>query len=121
MTFVPKADVLSFEEIERLADVLIERGVKKLRLTGGEPLVAKGVMGLIEHLGAHVRAGRLEEGHRSTNGTQLAQHAEGLAAAGLRRIMSRSTRSTARRSGASPAAMRFAVSWKGSPRRRPQV
>ncbi len=86
MSFLPKADLLSFEEIERLADVLIRRGVKKLRLTGGEPLVRKGVMGLIEHLGAHVRDGDLEEVTLTTNGTQLAQYAEGLAAAGVRRI-----------------------------------
>ncbi len=86
MSFLPKADLLSFEEIERLADVLIRRGVKKLRLTGGEPLVRKGVMGVIGHLGAHVRAGDLEEVTLTTNGTQLAQYAEGLAAAGVRRI-----------------------------------
>jgi cyclic pyranopterin phosphate synthase len=86
MSFLPKADLLSFEEIERLAGVLIRRGVKKLRLTGGEPLVRKGVMDLIANLGAHVRAGDLEELTLTTNGTQLAQHAEGLAAAGVRRI-----------------------------------
>jgi cyclic pyranopterin phosphate synthase len=86
MSFLPKADLLSFEEIERLADVLISRGVKKLRLTGGEPLVRKGVMGLIEHLGAHVRAGDLEEVTLTTNGTQLTHYADGLAAAGVRRI-----------------------------------
>jgi cyclic pyranopterin phosphate synthase len=86
MSFLPKADLLSFEEIERLARALIHRGVRKLRLTGGEPLVRKGVMDLIATLGGHVRAGELDELTLTTNGTQLAQHAEALARSGIRRI-----------------------------------
>ena len=86
MTFLPKADLLSFEEIERLTGALIGRGVRKLRLTGGEPLVRKNVMDLIRALGEHVKDGALEELTLTTNGTQLALHAEALAAAGVRRI-----------------------------------
>ncbi len=86
MSFLPKADLLSFEEIERLARALIHRGVRKMRLTGGEPLVRKGVMDLIATLGGHVRTGELEELTLTTNGTQLAQHAEALACSGVRRI-----------------------------------
>lgn len=86
MSFLPKADLLSFEETERLARALIHRGVRKLRLTGGEPLVRKGVMDLIATLGGHVRAGELEELTLTTNGTQLAQHADALARSGIRRI-----------------------------------
>jgi cyclic pyranopterin phosphate synthase len=86
MRFLPKADLLSFEEIERLARALVDRGVRKLRLTGGEPLVRKGVMDVIRALGTHVQAGELEELTLTTNGTQLALHAEALAAAGVKRI-----------------------------------
>jgi cyclic pyranopterin phosphate synthase len=86
MAFLPKADLISFEEIERLARVLIGRGVRKLRLTGGEPLVRKGVMDLFAALGAYVKRGELEELTLTTNGTQLARHAQALAAAGVKRI-----------------------------------
>ena len=85
MNFLPKADLLSLEELERLCAAFIRLGVKKLRLTGGEPLVRKGVMGLVERLGARLGQG-LEELTLTTNGSQLAAHAAGLKAAGVQRI-----------------------------------
>lgn len=84
--FLPKADVLSLEEMERLCAAFIRLGVRKLRLTGGEPLLRPGVMGLIERLGARVASGELFELTLTTNGTLLAQHAAGLAAAGVHRV-----------------------------------
>lgn len=86
MTFLPKADVLSLEELERLCTAFIRLGVKKLRLTGGEPLVRRGIMTLIESLGDKVRSGELEELTLTTNGTQLSKYAKDLAAAGVKRI-----------------------------------
>lgn len=85
MTFLPKADLLTLEELERLCGAFIRLGVKKLRLTGGEPLVRKGVMGLIGRLGDRLGQG-LEELTLTTNGAQLAAHAAGLKAAGMERI-----------------------------------
>jgi cyclic pyranopterin phosphate synthase len=85
MTFLPKADVLSLEELERLCGAFIRQGVTKLRITGGEPLVRRGVMTLFERLGERLGNG-LEELTLTTNGTQLAKYAEALAAAGVRRI-----------------------------------
>ncbi len=84
--FLPKADVLDLEELARLSGVFIGLGVRKLRLTGGEPLVRRGIMQLIGALGEHVAAGRLAELTLTTNGTQLSRCAEGLARAGMRRI-----------------------------------
>jgi cyclic pyranopterin phosphate synthase len=86
MEFLPKPEVLSLEELERLSLAFIRLGVRKLRLTGGEPLVRRGIMTLIESLGRQVAAGRLDELTLTTNGTQLAKCAEGLKAAGVRRI-----------------------------------
>ena len=86
MTFLPKRELLTLEEMDRLATAFITRGVRKLRLTGGEPLVRRGVMDLIRDLGRHLRSGHLDELTLTTNGTQLARHAEGLAAAGVRRL-----------------------------------
>lgn len=86
MTFLPKTEVLSLEELDRLCSAFVRRGVTRLRLTGGEPLVRRGIMTLIESLGRHLRTGALEELTLTTNGSQLAQYAEGLYAAGLRRI-----------------------------------
>ncbi|MBX9634356.1 MAG: GTP 3',8-cyclase MoaA [Magnetospirillum sp.] len=86
MAFLPKADVLSLEELERLCAAFVRKGVRKIRLTGGEPLVRRNVMSLIGGLGALVKDGSLDELTLTTNGTQLAKHAEGLAAAGIRRI-----------------------------------
>ncbi|MDT0576058.1 GTP 3',8-cyclase MoaA [Croceicoccus sp. F390] len=85
MTFMPRRDLLSFEDIIVLADVLISRGVRRIRLTGGEPLVRRDVMQLVDELGSRIGKG-LDELTLTTNGTQLAGHAEGLFAAGVRRI-----------------------------------
>jgi GTP 3',8-cyclase len=86
MTFLPKAEVLTLEELDRIASAFVVLGVKKLRLTGGEPLVRKGLMELIESLSRHLRTGALTELTLTTNGTRLAEFAERLAAAGLKRI-----------------------------------
>lgn len=86
MVFLPKAEVLSLEELDRVASVFIGLGVKKLRLTGGEPLVRKGFMGLVGNLSRHLRGGALQELTLTTNGTRLAQHAAELADLGIRRI-----------------------------------
>ncbi|MBS0517997.1 MAG: GTP 3',8-cyclase MoaA [Proteobacteria bacterium] len=86
MTFLPKADVLSLEELERLCSAFIRRGVKKLRLTGGEPLVRKNVMSLFRGLGRHLESGALEELTLTTNGSQLARYARELADIGVRRV-----------------------------------
>jgi cyclic pyranopterin phosphate synthase len=85
MEFLPKSDLLSLEELDRLCAAFIRRGVTKLRLTGGEPLVRRGVMWLIERLGERLGHG-LEELTLTTNGSQLAKNAEKLAKAGVRRI-----------------------------------
>lgn len=86
MTFLPKAEVLTLEELDRIGSVFIGLGVKKLRLTGGEPLVRKGFMGLVGGLSRHLRSGALQELTLTTNGTRLAQHAAELADLGVRRI-----------------------------------
>lgn len=85
MTFLPRKDVLSLEEIVELADVFIARGVKRIRLTGGEPLVRKGIDQLVSALGTRIGSG-LDELTMTTNGTQLAAHARALADAGIRRV-----------------------------------
>jgi GTP 3',8-cyclase len=85
MTFLPKRDVLSFEEIEAIAGAFIARGTTRIRLTGGEPLVRRDIMELVATLGQRIGHG-LEELTLTTNGSQLARHAQGLAAAGVRRI-----------------------------------
>ena len=86
MTFLPKAEVLSLEELERLCGAFVRRGVKKLRLTGGEPLVRKNVMSLFRGLGRHLETGALEELTLTTNGSQLAKYAKELAAIGVKRV-----------------------------------
>jgi cyclic pyranopterin phosphate synthase len=85
MSFLPKAEILSLEELARLGDAFIEAGVRKIRITGGEPLVRRNVVGLLENLGRRLGHG-LEELTLTTNGTQLARHAESLARAGVKRI-----------------------------------
>jgi len=85
MSFRPSSELLSFDEIEALVDLLIERGVSKLRLTGGEPLVRRGILDLIERLGTRVGRG-LDELTLTTNGSQLAGAAESLARSGVRRV-----------------------------------
>jgi len=86
MSFLPKAQVLTLEELDRIATAFVGLGTRKLRITGGEPLVRKGVMSLIEGLGRHLRSGALDEITLTTNGTRLAEFAEPLAAAGVRRV-----------------------------------
>jgi len=86
MTFLPKSEVLSIEELERLCRAFVRLGVRKLRLTGGEPLVRRGVMTLIERLGGLIDLGHLDELTLTTNGSQLAKHSEALFKAGVRRV-----------------------------------
>ena len=85
MQFLPKADVLTLEEIYRMALGFMARGIRKIRLTGGEPLVRRDAIDLVRALGRHVDSG-LDELTLTTNGTQLVDMAEDLAAAGIRRI-----------------------------------
>ena len=85
MEFLPKSEVLSFEEIVTIASAFIARGTRKIRLTGGEPLVRRDIMELVERLGSFIGNG-LEELTLTTNGSQLRRYAEGLAKAGVRRI-----------------------------------
>ena len=86
MTFLPKRDVLSLEELDRLCSAFVRRGVRKLRLTGGEPLVRRDIMWLIRRLGRHLQDDALEELTLTTNGSQLTRHAEALFDAGVRRV-----------------------------------
>jgi cyclic pyranopterin phosphate synthase len=85
MQFLPKKEVLSFEEVDRIVSAFVSRGVKKLRLTGGEPLVRRDIMELVARLGTYLGEG-LEELTLTTNGSQLRRHAKGLADAGVRRL-----------------------------------
>ena len=75
MAFLPKADVLTLEELDRLCSAFIARGVRKLRLTGGEPLVRRGIMTLVNSLSRHLHTGDLDELTLTTNGSQLAKYA----------------------------------------------
>ncbi|OCW57926.1 cyclic pyranopterin phosphate synthase MoaA [Hoeflea olei] len=86
MTFLPKKDLLTLEELERLCAVFIDKGVRKIRLTGGEPLVRKNIMHFVRQVGRHVDAGRLDELTLTTNGSQLARFASELRDCGVRRI-----------------------------------
>ncbi|HET7714514.1 MAG TPA: radical SAM protein, partial [Bauldia sp.] len=86
MTFLPKKDVLSLEELDRVCSAFVARGVRKLRLTGGEPLVRKNIMSLIGTLSRHLTTGALDELTLTTNGSQLSRYATELAAHGVRRI-----------------------------------
>ncbi|QGZ33078.1 GTP 3',8-cyclase MoaA [Stappia indica] len=86
MTFLPKREVLSLEELDRLCSAFIVKGVRKLRLTGGEPLVRKNIMSLIRSLSRHIDSGDLEELTITTNGSQLARYASELYDCGVRRI-----------------------------------
>jgi cyclic pyranopterin phosphate synthase len=85
MSFLPRAEILSLEELERVCAAFVRLGVRRLRITGGEPLVRRGVMGLIAALGARIGHG-LDELTMTTNGTQLERFAAPLAAAGIRRV-----------------------------------
>ncbi len=86
MTFLPKADLLTLEELDRLCSAFIAKGVRKLRLTGGEPLVRRNVMSLVRSLSRHLKSGALHELTLTTNGSQLARYAGELRDAGVRRI-----------------------------------
>jgi cyclic pyranopterin phosphate synthase len=86
MSFLPKADVLTLEEIDRVSSAFIGLGVRKLRLTGGEPLVRRNVLSLFRALGRHLASGALDELTLTTNGSQLARYADELAACGVRRV-----------------------------------
>ena len=86
MTFLPKKDLLSLEELDRLCSAFIDKGVRKLRITGGEPLVRKNIMWLFKSLSRHLSSGALEELTLTTNGSQLPKLAQELADNGVRRI-----------------------------------
>jgi GTP 3',8-cyclase len=86
MTFLPKRDLLSLEELDRLCSAFVTRGVKKLRITGGEPLVRKNIMWLFEALSRHLKSGALEELTLTTNGSQLPKYAQQLRECGVERV-----------------------------------
>jgi cyclic pyranopterin phosphate synthase len=86
MTFLPKRDLLTLEELDRLCSAFVARGTRKLRITGGEPLVRRDIMTLFRGLSRHLASGALSELTLTTNGSRLAQHAGELAACGVRRI-----------------------------------
>jgi cyclic pyranopterin phosphate synthase len=86
MTFLPKKDLLTLEELDRLCSVFIGKGVRKLRLTGGEPLVRKNILWLVQSLSRHLRSGALEELTLTTNGSQMPRFAPELYEHGVRRV-----------------------------------
>jgi cyclic pyranopterin phosphate synthase len=86
MTFLPKAEILTLEELDRLCSAFIRQGVKKLRLTGGEPLVRKNIMFLFRALARHLESGALQELTLTTNGSQLAKYARELRDCGVKRV-----------------------------------
>jgi len=86
MTFLPKRDLLTLEELDRLCTAFVDKGVRKLRLTGGEPLVRRNIMSLFRALGRHIGDGKLDELTVTTNGSQLDRFAGELHDAGVRRI-----------------------------------
>ena len=86
MTFLPKSEILSPEELDRVCSAFVSLGVRKLRLTGGEPLVRRDIMTLFKSLGRHLKSGALDELTVTTNGSQLARHAEALREAGVKRV-----------------------------------
>ncbi len=86
MSFLPKADLLSLEELDRLCSAFIAKGVNKLRLTGGEPLVRRGIMTLFHSLSRHLASGALKELTLTTNGSQLAKYASELKGLGVERV-----------------------------------
>ena len=86
MSFLPKQDLLTLEELDRLCSAFVAKGVRKLRITGGEPLVRRDIMTLFRSLGRHLDSGALEELTLTTNGSQLTRFADELAACGVKRI-----------------------------------
>src|SRR5215216_7808709 len=86
MSFLPKQDLLSLEELDRVCTAFVMRGVRKLRLTGGEPLVRRGIIGLVQSLARHLASGALDELTLTTNGSQLPKYASELKSHGVERI-----------------------------------
>ena len=86
MSFLPKADLLTLEELDRLCSAFVAKGVRKLRLTGGEPLVRRGIMTLVSSLSRHLKTGALDELTLTTNGSQLVKYATELKSHGVERI-----------------------------------
>jgi cyclic pyranopterin phosphate synthase len=86
MAFLPKRDLLTLEELDRICSAFVDKGVRKLRITGGEPLVRRDIMTLFGSLSRHLGSGALDELTVTTNGSQLARHAKELAACGVKRI-----------------------------------
>ena len=86
MTFLPKAEILSLEELDRVCSAFVRQGVKKLRMTGGEPLVRRDIMKLFRSLSRHLDSGALEELTLTTNGSQLSRFAHELADIGVKRV-----------------------------------
>jgi len=86
MDFLPKAQLLTLEELDQVATAFTRLGVRKLRITGGEPLVRRGIMGFFNAMSRHLESGALEELSLTTNGSQLARFAEDLASAGVKRV-----------------------------------
>ena len=86
MNFLPKGDLLTLEELDRLCSAFVTRGTQKIRITGGEPLVRRGIMTLFRSLSRHLESGALEEVTLTTNGSQLARFAQELADCGVKRI-----------------------------------
>ena len=119
MTFLPKADLLSLEELDRLCSAFIAKGVTKLRLTGGEPLVRRGIMTLVSSLSRHLESGALKELTLTTNGSQLEKYAAELKAMASSASMFRSTRSMPTSSAPSRAGAISPRCWPASMRRRP--
>lgn len=86
MTFLPKKELLTLEELDRMCSAFIRMGVKKLRITGGEPLVRRGIMTFFEAMSRHLKSGALDELTLTTNGSQLEKYAQQLADFGVRRV-----------------------------------
>ena len=86
MTFLPRKDLLTLEELDRLCSAFVEKGVRKIRITGGEPLVRRNILSLFEGLSRHLESGMLEELTLTTNGSQLQRYAAPLKAAGVKRV-----------------------------------
>src|SRR5437868_15179263 len=86
MTFLPKSELLTLEELDRVCSAFVQLGVRKLRLTGGEPLVRRNIMTLFRTLGRHLASGALDELTLTTNGSQLAKYADELRSCGVRRL-----------------------------------
>src|SRR5215210_4190169 len=86
MTFLPKRDLLTLEELDRVCSVFVGKGVRKLRITGGEPLMRRDIMRLFGSLSRHLGSGALDELTVTTNGSQLAKYAAELAACGVKRV-----------------------------------